>query len=1461
MIFFWLGCVVFARANGEFSGNVIINEFLASNNNTNGLRDEDGELQDWIEIYNRGDAAVNLSGWSLTDNAVQPDQWIFPEAALGARQYLIVFASGKDRRPTTGANLHSNFKLSASGEYLGLFTADSPRQMATQFQPAFPAQRPDLSYGLFGVSFGYSTNPTPATVNSGAASFNGIAADPAASIKSGFFNSSFSVALSTVTPNAFIRYTLNGSVPTLVNGILYTGPITISGSSSQGVINLRAVAFRNDMLESKPMTCSYIFPESVLAQSLAPAGFPATWVTTTNGGSTATTVTADYEMDPQIITNTAYTSLARQALTNLPTLCIVMETDDLFSQGRGIYANPNPPVVQRDDWERPASAELILPDGSAGFKMDAGLSVHGCTSRDPNRTKKHSFHLHFNSSYSGHLNYPMFKDSPAQSFDSLILDATSNLSWANANDSMAYRAQYVRDQFCNDLQQVMAHPSPHGRYVNLYLNGLYWGVIDVRERPDADFAAAYFGGAAAQYDSIRNTCAGLEVLNGDDGAWSTMMSLVNSSLSDNSQYEQLQQYLDVPSFIDYMIVNIYAGNTDWAMHNWYASRKRVAGAGFQFESWDAEYSLYDVNGNVSGYNQPGSPTAIHSFLRNNAEYRLLFADHVQKFFFNGGCLYVDPNNPAVDPANPQRNRPGALYTRRIAEIDSSMVLESARWGDSIPSRENTPFTRNVEWLNELNWLKNSYFPQRSSTVLNQFKSQLLYPGDYGVQPPVFSQHGGNVAAGFSLTLSASAGTIYYTTNGSDPRVYGTAALSPDAIAYTGTPVVISSTKVIKARVKNGESWSPLDEATFFVAQLTTPLRLTELMYKPIGGDAYEFIELQNVGATPLDLSGYSFDGITYAFPAGTLLGPNAVTVLAPALNPLLWATRYPGVLPSGYYTDKLSNNGERIGIKDVTGRTITSVTYNPTNGWPHVSNGSSIEVIDPLGDPNAPSNWRASVTTLGTPGVITAPPAVGPVLINELMARNSGSLINNGITPDWIELFNSSASAVALSGWSMTDDDNARKFVFPPGAVIAAGGYLVVYCDSQTNAPGWHTGFALNDNGESIFLFNTQTSRVDAITYGAQIADLSIGRVGGVWQLNAPTPNSSNQSAPTGPVTPLVINEWMANSPVGQSDWFELYNPSSQPIALRSVGVGASNALFQITSLSFIAPRSYLPMIADEMPGANHVDFKLPSTGSAIILYDLTGQEINHINYGAQLNGVSQGRLPDGEVNFVSFPNTSSPGTANYLVPIPPTIIEQPQSTNVSVGANVKFAASATGSGSLRCQWYLRGQPIGGETNLDLILANIGTPNAGDYQLAVANLAGSAVSDTALLTIQSLDSDGDGIPDAWEMAHGLDPNASNALADSDHDGMTDYQEYLAGTEPLDATSSLKLTTIPSVNGNITLNFVALPGKSYAVDARDSLTAAWSRLIDYPAQTATYNAGLVDHPANGIRFYRLVLISP
>ncbi len=1237
---------------GEFAGDIIINEFLSSNISTNGLHDEDGKLQDWIELYNRGTNVVNLLGWSLTDDPNVPNLWTFPAVTISPGEYRVVFASGKNRQPTNGDPLHTSFTLGASGQYLGLFNANQPQEVATCFTPAYPAQQANISYGLYGTIFTFLTNATPGAANTGPAIFNGAAEDPQASVQSGFFNQSFTLTLSTATVGADIRYTLDGSEPSSATGILYAGPITVAGSASRPTVNVRAVALRSDLLSSRVSTFSYIFPSAVLQQPALPAGFPSNW-TTVYGAA----FSADYQMDPKVLTNGTYSAMALQALTNLPAVSIVMDQAALFDPQIGIYANPFPPISDRSLWEQSCSAELILPDGSKGFLIDAGVRTQGATSRDPNRSRKNSLRLFFNDIFEGKLNDTVFKDSTRSSFNTLILDAGSNLRWHNRSDPQANLDQLIRDQFCSYLQMASGAPCWHARWVNLYLNGLYWGVYYMHERTDDNWAASYLGGDSSEYDVLRNTSVGLECMNGDTTAWNAMMSLVNSGLSDNAQYDQLCQYLDIDKFIDYMIINFWAGNTDWSNHNWYTCRHRDPTGKFTFQVWDAEYTLIETNLDITGVFQMGTPTGIHGLLRNNAEYRQRCADRIQRLFFNNGPLYVNSNSPAVNPAQPGNNRPGALYMQLEAVIDLATVLESARWGDANPDHVNTPFTRNVDFLKELNRLKTAYFPIRSSTVLNQFRTELLYPISSGVQAPVFNQYGGSAPSGFNLIMSAPAGSIYYTTNGTDPRVAYTAAVAPGALIYSGTPVVLKQSLTIKARAFNGTTWSPLSEATFAVAQPLIPVRITEINYDPPGGSQYEFVELKNTGSGSVDLSGCSFSGMTYIFPPGSIVPSSAVIVLAANDNPAAWSSRYPGVNVFGYYSGHLSNSGERLALLDPAGETIISVTYShsPTNGWPNASAGSTLEINNLNGDPNDPANWRASSVSNsisgGTPGIISTPPTTGSVQINEILALNSTILTNSGTTPDWIELINTSNKTVSLAGWSLSNDGNARKFVFPSGTNIIAGGYLLVFCDSQTSAPGLHTGFDLSaTSGETLFLYNAQTNRVDAVTFGSQAGHLSVGRISGVWQLNQPTPRAPNQAATVGTASSLSINEWLAGSLPGQSDWFELYNSSSLPVSLQGLYLGTSKAMFQVKSLSFVPPGGFAKLTADESPGPNHVDFKLSTAGDELDLYDMFGSELSSVTWGPQSDGVSQGCLPDGSANIVNFPGSASPGASNYVV-------------------------------------------------------------------------------------------------------------------------------------------------------------------------------------------------------------------
>lgn len=1237
---------------------VVLSEILTDN--LTGLTDADGDTEDWIEIHNRGGTAVNLNGWSLTDDPAEPGRWIFPARTLNAGQFLVVFASGKNRRPTTpGTNLHTNFKLGASG-YLGLFNPELPRRVVSEFAPAYPEQRGDIAWGrTTSTNLTYFATPTPGGSNTSSVTYSGVVATPAASAASGFFNLPFTVALSSRTPGANIYFTLDGSVPTS-SSTPYSAPVAISGTPTKAVVMLRAVALKDGWLSSPVLTRTFIFPDHVATQPALPAGFPTIWDSPCTTGVNCRDTVGDYEMDPQVVNAGTNAALIRKALTEIPTISIVTDVDLLFGPAQGVY-------VRREDFnQQPVNVEFLLPDGSAGFQADCGLEIQGGTSPTDAagdwKSKALSMRLLFRGDFGPvtKLRYRLYPDSPVEEFNTLILDAGLNMNWHHMTDAdQRNRADYVRDQYTSDLMNAAGITAAHGRFVHVYLNGLYWGICDLHERTDESFFADYFGGDKTEYDILKHTGNSAGLQSGNLNAWNDMMTVARAGLDSQAAYDAFAaQHLDVPWFIDYMLVNYWVGNTDWAHHNWYAGRRRVPGALWRFVSWDAEHVLKNVNENRLSVNNPNSPTELFYLLRTNPGFRLAFADHVHRHCFNGGMLYADPANPNWSTDHPERNEAADLYMKRIQEIDSSMAAESARWGDVATSRTNQPYTRELEWWREINALLGrsntagntvNYFPQRNANVLNQFRVESLYPV---VAAPTFRQHGGKVAPGYSLFITNlhGSGTVYFTTNGSDPRIYGSGSVSPQARPWLGAPVTLGPSTTVKARCLDGAEWSALNEATFDITPLTVQLTVTELMYNPPGGDDYEYFELRNVGPTEFDASGCTFQGVTFAFPPGSQIAPGQLLVFANNDNPAAFATRYPGVNVFGWYDGRLDNGGERLALKRPTGEIIFSLDYDDDLGWLREADGggASLEIIDARADLDAPANWRAS-SYLGTPGSLSTNPPLPAVQLSEVMARNVSAVPNAGAFPDWVELYNASASPVNLAGWSLSDDGNPRKFIFPAGTVIDEGGFLVVWFDPNTAAPGLRTGFPLGYEGETVSLYNAATARVDAVTFGLQPPDLSLGRVAGEWVLTTPTLTAPNVATAVAAPTSLFLNEWLANAAPAEPDWLELFNAASLPVALRGTVLSCNGKVHQIQSLSFLAPRSHWQLFADEQAGVDHLDLTLPAEGGTLLLYDATGMERNRVSFGPQTENVSQGRLPDGSATITSFALTSSPGASNYV--------------------------------------------------------------------------------------------------------------------------------------------------------------------------------------------------------------------
>ncbi len=490
-------------------------------------------------------------------------------------------------------------------------------------------------------------------------------------------------------------YTLDGSEPTLMNATPYSGPVSMEPPEVGAVRVLRVASVMGGEITGTALH-SYVFSDALLAQPVAPSGHPLVW------GTTATR-DGDYEMDPSVLA-TVTPQEAREALEAIAIVSIQTDHGSLWSNESGLYMNPDEGGL---DWEREVSFELIHSSGSV--QSGAGLRIQGGSSIYNWKSAKLSMRLLFKTVYgAGKLKHRVFEDSAIQSFNGLILDAHLNMTYLHPSHSQRVRALYTRDAFMSDLQRSLGGIAPHDRFVHLLINGLYWGVYDLHERPDADFAANYLGGDREEYDVVKHV--GNNAVDGDTASWNAMMAITRAGLSDDAAMASLGEYLNVDDFVNYMLTNLYGGNDDWPRHNWYAARRRIGGDGFHFFSWDAEHSVKDVNVNRFGVDNANTPGELWQSLLQNEGFEAKVRARMDELLAPGGSLYVNSAEPAVDSLQPENNRPGTLFSTRALEFYQVMILESARWGDN---RRAEPYGES-EWQVEYDSLMQNYFPQRSA---------------------------------------------------------------------------------------------------------------------------------------------------------------------------------------------------------------------------------------------------------------------------------------------------------------------------------------------------------------------------------------------------------------------------------------------------------------------------------------------------------------------------------------------------------------------------------------------------------------------------------------------------------------------------------------------------------------------------------------------------------------------------
>ena len=992
------------------SEQLLINEWMASNGLT--LTDSDGDTSDWLEIHNRSTVTATLGGWYLTDQADDLTNWQFPDGVqIPADSYLIVFASGKDR-PDVAAP-HTSFRLAAAGDYLALVAPDG-HSVVSEFGSAevpFPPQSSDVSFGWSADQTGYLLAATPGGPNS--AISLGTVEPLTVDMDHGFYQSPFEVTLTTPSNFAEIRYTLDGSAPTATHGMMYTGPIPITGTSV-----LRAAAFAPQWFSARLETRSYLFLSDIVQQSLdgtAPPGWP-----TRLSGSTT-----NYGLDPEIVDDPIWGPQLEAALQQIPSLSLVIDLEHLFDTETGIYTNS---TSQGREWERPASLELLPTDGSPGFQVEMGVRIRGGFSRAPNNPK-HSLRFFFREAYGdGPLQFPLFGEEGASSFDGVDLRTAQNYSWSLVSGQ---QNTFLRDEFARLSQGELGQPYTRGDYHHLYMNGQYWGLFQTEERPEASYSATYFGGSAEDYDTIKLVRSPLREIGASDGntdAYNRLRLAALAGFSENADYYRVQGYeadgstrnpdyerlLDVDNLIDFMILAYYTGDSDSPAarptpNNLFATFNRQNPDGFKWFEHDSEHSLDTgandlVNPFVIEHDEFESGIAdcptdacthpagrfsqhwLHELLMENADYRQRFADRVQRHFAAGGQLSEPMVLDRID--------------RLTSQIDLAVIAESARWGDT---DSFIPYTKD-DWIAAVEAVKD-WVPGRADIVLEQFRTVNQEEGRApwnwfpSFDAPQLSHQSGHLPVGTNIQIFSGAASadaqLFYTLDGSDPRLPG-GELNPQTMMIAaGEALVLERDVQLFVRGRLQGEWSAATEAAFLIgSSADVPLlRISELHYHPApptpaeivaghdNSNDFEFVELVNVGPTPIDLSQLQLvqvpiddepQGVAFRFSEGSIgqLEPGEYLLVVEDIAAFNF--RYGSGLPvAGQWTGGLSNNREQLTLQRdelILQQFAYDDEWHPTTDGA----GASLEVMDP-GHPNLerwalPTGWQPSPHPNGTPG-------------------------------------------------------------------------------------------------------------------------------------------------------------------------------------------------------------------------------------------------------------------------------------------------------------------------------------------------------------------------------------------------------------------------------------------------------------------------------------------------------------
>lgn len=518
------GYSAFDAANRLPLGGVYISEFGGSTGSV---------ASDWVEIYNSTGSAVSLGGYGLSNNPKNPAKWVFPDISIEPGEYLLLYATGSADKAQK-KNLKLNFCISSTGE--ALFFFDPNGKLIDKLSAG--RMKSGQSYGRDGSDNRfYYAEPTPGAQNG--KGYEGITQLPAFSVTPGIYDNAVTVAI-TAGEGEAIRYTTDCTTPNASSEV-YSGELSISKNSV-----IRAAAFRDGYLSGDVATATYLFRSDGVNHAL-------------------------------------------------PVVTLVTDPDNLWNSKTGIYATGDqfdPDAASYADtlksatyyqakfateeqvdtiWEKPAAFSLFDDNGKQVFTQNVGIRIAGSFGRG--RAQK-GFNVIARKEYGkGSMEYPFFENRPYTEYKAVVLRA-------GAQDQNRSK---IRDELASGLLEGTDINILYQAYrpTVLYLNGEYWGVYFMKEKRNRFFVA--------QHENTENNVdlaigKGFKQRTyGDNSDWVSLYEYATThNLSASDAYNYVAERMDVDSFRDYMIAEIYNGNTDTYNFQYY----RLKGGKWKFIFYD-----------------------------------------------------------------------------------------------------------------------------------------------------------------------------------------------------------------------------------------------------------------------------------------------------------------------------------------------------------------------------------------------------------------------------------------------------------------------------------------------------------------------------------------------------------------------------------------------------------------------------------------------------------------------------------------------------------------------------------------------------------------------------------------------------------------------------------------------------------------------------------------------------------